>query len=249
MERGAPDVNSLPIRKVDDCMESIQFPRFPAVCVLCGETCGTDMDLCGACRSDFPSSPLRCRGCGIPLPAPGACGRCLQTPPPHHGVFCLFDYAPPLDGLITGLKYHGRLAHALLLGGLMARRLLGEGGDRPEAIIPVPLHGKRLRERGFNQAVEIARPVARALRLPLDPRSCRRRRATSPQSMLPAAQRSSNVRDAFAVKGAMRWRHVAIVDDVMTTGHTVDALSRCLLRHGVEKIQVWVCARAAPPAD
>ena len=230
-------------------MESIQFFRFPGVCTLCGDVCGTAMDLCEPCRADLPGhSRQRCHGCGMALPVSGLCGRCLKNPPPYQGVVCLFDYAPPVDGLITGLKYHGKLGHARVLGQLLTQRLRAGDVPLPEVILPVPLHGRRLCERGFNQAVEIARPVARALRLPLELRACRRHRMTSPQSTLPAAQRRTNVHNAFVVTRPVRWRRVAIVDDVMTTGHTVAALARCLRRHGVEDIQVWVCARAALPA-
>ncbi len=227
-------------------MESIQFSCFPGVCTLCGDACGAAMDLCEPCRADLPFQVHGCPGCGVTLPACGLCGRCLGRRPAYHGVVSLFEYVPPVDGLITGLKYHGKLGHARLLGQLLTQRLLRHDGERPEVILPVPLHGKRLHERGFNQAVEIARPVAHALQVPIELHACRRRRMTSPQSTLPAAQRQKNVRNAFAMTRDCQWRRVAIVDDVMTTGHTVAALAQCLRHHGVEEVQVWVCARAAP---
>lgn len=229
-------------------MERTQFSIFSGVCSLCGDVCGPAMDLCAPCRADLPFQTHACRACGVTLPVSGLCGRCLVKPPFYQGVVSLFDYAPPVDGLITGLKYHGKLGHARLLGLLLAQRLLQQGDEPPEVVLPVPLHRRRLRERGFNQAVEIARPVAHALRIPIELHGCRRERMTSPQSTLPAARRRKNVSNAFAIARDFRWRRVAIVDDVMTTGHTVAALAHCLGRHGVEEVRVWVCARAAPPA-
>ena len=116
---------------------------------------------------------------------------------------------------------------------------------RPEVIIPVPLHTGRLRERGFNQALELARPVAARLRIPINIHACARTRGTAAQSDLPAAQRTKNVKGAFELREPLKEVHrVAIIDDVMTTGATVDELARVLIAAGVENVQVWVCARA-----
>ena len=113
----------------------------------------------------------------------------------------------------------------------------------PELLLPVPLHPKRLRERGFNQALEIARPLGRRFQIPVEARACRRIRATRPQSELALAERRGNLRGAFAVRGALTARHLAIVDDVVTTGATVSALARVLLRQGVQRVDVWAVAR------
>jgi len=115
----------------------------------------------------------------------------------------------------------------------------------PEIIIPVPLHRTRLRERGFNQALEIARPIARSLSIPVDYKSCERVRKTSAQSLLPAAERRKNIKGAFRVTRPIAARHVAILDDVMTTGHTVQELAATLRKAGVERIDVWVVARTS----
>jgi len=169
----------------------------------------------------------------------------LQHSPAFANTVSLFDYRPPVDSLILGLKFHGRLACARLLGALLAEKLKHViNKDLPDCIIPVPLHPARLRRRGYNQALELARPLARVLRLPLDPHSCRRIIATAEQTTLDARMRRRNLRGAFRVVADLGLRHVALVDDVMTTGHTVQALSRALRASGVARVDVWVCARA-----
>jgi ComF family protein len=153
-------------------------------------------------------------------------------------------YAPPADFLIKSLKFHDRPACARLMGEIIALSLQSRDiATLPECLLPVPLHPARLRERGFNQAIAIARPLARRLGLPLDPHSLRRVRHTAAQSTLPADRRRANVRGAFEVVADLPWRHVAIVDDVVTTGHTVDELARTLRRAGVERVEVWAWAK------
>lgn len=145
--------------------------------------------------------------------------------------------------LISQLKFHDHYQHARLLGSLMAAQLV-DIGEKPDCIIPVPLHPRRYRERGFNQALEIARHVSRELAIALDYQSCVRSRDTRHQIELPAKQRRRNLRQAFRVIQPVAYRHVAIIDDVMTTGATVNALAGELKRHGVSRVDIWVCARA-----
>ena len=159
-------------------------------------------------------------------------------------MFALLRYRSPVSELIRGLKFGGRLYVARLLGGLMAERLAARGTAVPERIIPVPLHPRRQRQRGFNQALELARPIARRLGAVLDHDTCRRTRNTRAQSELGARQRRTNVRGAFAATGRLEARHVAVVDDVITTGHTTDELARLLKTHGAERVEVWAAARA-----
>jgi ComF family protein len=148
-----------------------------------------------------------------------------------------------VDRLIVNLKYHHRLELARTLGRLLAEPLR-QLADLPDAIIPVPLHPSRLRQRGYNQSLEIARVVANRLDLPVITRAARRMRATAAQTALPLKQRARNVRNAFAANGDVAGKHVAIVDDVMTSGHTVSALAKALRRAGAKEISVWVVARA-----
>jgi ComF family protein len=170
------------------------------------------------------------------------CGQCLRQPPPQARAHAAFVYGYPLDRLLPRAKFHGDLASLRLLAALMASTL---GDAEPaQAIVPVPLHPRRLRERGYDQALELARPLARRLDLPLRDDLLRRVRATVAQSRLDAARRQRNLRGAFAVqKSGQLPAHIALVDDVMTTGATVHAAAKALLRAGVARVDVWVCAR------
>jgi ComF family protein len=216
----------------------------PPVCVLCGRAGSEGHDICHACAAELPWLQNGCRRCAIPLPQEGICGACLKKPPAFDSAFAAFEYDAPADSLIQGLKFNARLYNARLLGEVMARRLQECGVERPQLLIPVPLHARRLRERGFNQALELARPLARTLELPLRPEICRRLRATPPQTGLDAKARRRNLKGVFEVKPIAGISHVAIVDDVMTTGSTVGAMARALKRAGVARVDVWICARA-----
>lgn len=173
------------------------------------------------------------------------CGNCLNDSPAYDRVLSVFTYASPVDHLIQDLKFNRKLHIARLLGDIMAGHLEQHVQTRPDLIIPVPLHGARLHERGYNQALELARPIARKLNLPIDYRSCERSRATPAQSDLPAMERPRNVQGAFNITGSFRGRHVAIIDDVMTTGSTVEELAAALRNAEASAIDVWVCARAS----
>jgi ComF family protein len=228
------------------CLSTLQGFLFPASCVLCGKPGDDGRELCAECLVDLPYNPHACQRCAIPLPGPFAlCGQCQTTTPPYDAAISIFRYDYPLDHLIQRLKFNAKLHLATLLGELMAEHLHHAAGTLPELLIPVPLHTARLRERGFNQALELARPIARALQRPLDYRSCVRLRATQAQSLLPAKEKRANVKNAFGVVRPIEARHVAIIDDVMTTGHTVQELAGIVRKAGVERIDVWVLARAA----
>ncbi len=227
-------------------IKSIQSRLFVPVCVLCKGPGTADRDLCEDCLQELPTNTRACQRCALPLP-PGAetlCGECQRDSPAYHAAVAPFQYAPPLDHLILGLKFQGKLQLSRLLGELMADHLARRADSRPELIVPVPLHPSRLRERGFNQALELARPIARRLGIALDYRCCERIRATAAQSQLRGKERRTNVKGAFRMIAPIAARHVAIVDDVVTTGHTVDELARVLVKSGVEKVEVWACARA-----
>lgn len=228
----------------------IQSWLYPATCVLCGAPGDADLDLCRGCRQDAPLNQHACRRCALPLNAPlpahGLCGNCLRQPPPYHAGFALLRYSSPASDLIRDLKFHARLENARLLGSWMADTIVARSAPLPQLLIPVPLHRSRQRQRGFNQALELARPLARRLHIPIDARLARRLRNTAAQTELNAAARRANVRHAFALSAALPVRHVAIVDDVVTTGHTVAELAALLQRHGAQVIEVWCAARAAP---
>lgn len=173
-----------------------------------------------------------------------ACGRCVQKPPAFVQTFALFHYAPPVDFLLQGLKFNRKLVHAKVLGECMADWLRTQWQQPPECLIPVPLHASRLRERGYNQAVQLAKPLAKQLGLPLVYDAVKRQHATPPQAELKLASRGKNVRRAFVAKPGFAAKHVAIVDDVMTTGSTVHAVATALKKVGVERVDVVVFARA-----
>lgn len=219
---------------------------YPPVCALCGAAGAEKLDLCIPCQADLPSLGTACLRCARPLPVTGTCGACQQQAPPQDFTLSAFLYEAPLDYLILQLKFHGKLYLASLLGELTAKRLEQSIHSLPECIIPVPLHPSRLRERGFNQALELARPVAARLNIPIHHQVVRRRRNTATQSGLSYQDRKRNVRGAFALQGAFDMRHVAIMDDVLTTGYTVGELAATLRRAGAHTIEVWTCARTLP---
>lgn len=229
---------------------------YPPVCLLCGravehsKSIETDIrDICAGCYADLPFNKTACQRCGLPLAGNRdsneamICGQCLRKTPAFDRTITPFLYQPPVDYLIKALKFQHRLAMAPLLAGLLADAV--DMNDLPEIIIPVPLHPRRLRERGFNQALELAEPLARRWRLPVATNIVKRIRHTLPQSELSFTARASNLRDAFMVSGALNYRHVAIVDDVVTTANTVNEVARLLRTAGVERIQVWACARTS----
>lgn len=211
-------------------------------CLICSERGHKGADLCTSCTEQLPWNRTSCLRCGLPMATTGECGDCLQRPPALTLTRAVFVYGFPLDRLVPRFKFHHDLAAGRLMAELMAGPLAS--APRPEAVIPVPLHAHRLRQRGYDQALELARPLAAALTLPLRTDLLRRRRATAPQSELDAGQRRRNVARAFVVEPpASLPGHVALVDDVMTTGATLHAAARALLRAGVSRVDAWVCAR------
>jgi ComF family protein len=234
---------------VNNWLKYLLFQAFPPSCVLCGAKGNGELDLCSACLADLPREEHRCRQCALPVPETGnptpLCGACQQIAPPVDRSFSYATYAPPIDRLILQLKFNQKLENARLLGTLMAQQLSVLHTERkPQLIIPVPLHRNRLRQRGFNQALEIAHPIAAKLKIPLDVTSCRRVRATLEQSGLAAKERRRNMKNAFSVTRHLGFNHVAIVDDVMTTGNTLYELARQLKSRGVQTVEAWVGARA-----
>ncbi len=174
-------------------------------------------------------------------------------PPPQDSTLCATDYAHPWDRLVAQFKFNGALDLAPSLAGGLELAWMAAGRPLPGVLLPVPLSPARLRERGFNQAWEIARRLARRLRCDADPNALRRTRHTPQQSALRIERRASNVKDAFAVDpacvAALRGRTVTIVDDVMTTGATAAELARTLREAGAASVNVWVFARTPSPDE
>jgi ComF family protein len=236
-------VNPTAPRAVDGAWRRWLRARWPSHCLACGEGDHGDRDLCRACAAALPWNRVACPSCALPLPAPAAaCGRCLRRTPPLQRVIAACVYARPLDRLLPRFKFHGDLAAGRLLGQLMVEACASM--PRPGALVPLPLHRSRLRQRGYDQALELARPLALAFDLPLRVDALLRCRPTAPQSELSALQRRRNVRRAFAVHPEHALpAHVALVDDVMTTGATLHAAATALRRAGVQRVDAWVCAR------
>jgi ComF family protein len=213
----------------------------PARCLVCDEAGHRGQDLCQACREALPFNRVACRRCALPLAAAGVCASCLRLPPPFAATRAAFVYRFPVDRLLPRLKFRGDLAAGRLLTQLMVEAFAD--APRPLALVPVPLHPSRLRQRGYDQALELARPLALAFGLPLRADALRRVRATAAQSELDAASRRHNVRSAFFAGTGQLPDHVALVDDVMTTGATLAECARALHRAGVARVDVWVAAR------
>ncbi len=218
----------------------------PLRCLLCGGRGADGRDLCGACSRDFPRNDLCCPRCALPLKAPAPlCGECLEREPPFASAWVPFRYAHPLDLLEARFKFRGDLAAGRVLAELMIERATAEMPARPEAIVAVPLHVSRLRERGYNQALELAKPIGRTLGIPVVRDLLVRSRATTAQTGLDAPARRRNLRGAFVVSAASELpKHVVVFDDVMTTGATLRECTRALRRAGVSRVDVWALARA-----
>lgn len=222
---------------------------FPYRCCLCGWLSDATYDLCGSCRETLPWLVDRCYRCGLRLndqEEHALCDHCQKKPPYFDRLCALFSYDPPLRKLITGLKFGNQLAYGRILGELLKGNISAwyAGLALPEALLPVPLHVKRLRQRGFNQSLELVRPFIQETKIPLLLRQVKRIKFTRPQSALEEEARRLNVKDAFQVKDLEGYKHIAVVDDVVTTASTVNTLGLALKQAGVEQLDVWCIARA-----
>lgn len=223
---------------------------FPAHCLLCNAPCTNSHGFCNPCFGVLPHNHARCKRCGLSLPFSDEqinCGECIANPPPFDRAIALFDYEQPISSLIWRLKFSGHLSVARIFSACWINYLTEyqQENTLPELIIPVPLYHSRLKHRGFNQALEIAKPIGKHFHIPIDTRTCIRIKNTQAQSSLPANKRKNNVNNAFGLSYPLTAKHVAIIDDVMTTGNTVSEISYLLKKSGVLKIDVWCCARAS----
>jgi ComF family protein len=214
----------------------------PSRCLLCGMDAHS-RGLCRACHRDLPAIAHPCPLCALPLPTVDAlaCGRCLGDPPPWRRCVSALLYEEPASHLIAALKYRARLPVARLL----AEALTEQIGPSPQidAILPVPLHWRRRWQRAFNQTETIADELGRRLHLPVHSRWLQRERATPAQQSLTAAERARNLRGAFALRHPIAGLRIAVVDDVVTTGHTATEITRLLLENGAAAVDVWSLAR------
>ena len=214
-------------------------------CTLCGEPADARRErlLCVACDGSLPAHPAdACPQCGIASPGALVCGDCLSDPPAYDAALTVFTYRFPLDQLIHSFKY----ASNLTLADFFARKLASCVRDHPmpHALVAMPLARRRLAERGFNQALLIADNAAQRLSLPIERTALVRIRETLPQSGLPWKERRANVKGAFACATDLKGRHIALVDDVMTTGATLNEAAKVLKMQGAARVTAWVIARA-----
>jgi len=196
---------------------------------------------------ELPKIPYFCWRCCIPLASTNLCGNCLQNPPPFEKMLTPYLYDMPIMKIILDLKFKKQLANARVLGELVAQYLQSfyETKPLPDTIIPMPLHTKRLRERGFNQALEIARPISRFFNIPINTQLMARVKHTNAQATLDKKARQQNIKNAFYLKKSMENAFIAVIDDVYTTGSTMQEFCSTLKKGGVKEIHVWCVARAA----
>lgn len=216
----------------------------PPVCLLCGDRAGLD-GLCCGCRDGLPALPLqRCPVCAVPNQTADLCGRCLRQRPAYDRVVAPRLYAFPVNVLVHGLKYRGNLAWARPLASALIAALDAE--PFPDLVIPMPLSPARLRSRGFNQAMELARLAQREFGFRIAAHGCRRIRDSVPQATLPWKERARNVRGAFSCELDLAGQCVAVVDDVLTTGATLNELAATLRSRGAARVVGWIAARTPP---
>lgn len=220
---------------------------FPSRCILCKKTVNQAIEICPDCYSALPHNENCCQACALPLPeelgSTVICGRCLRQPPTFDYAYSLFRYEGNVIGLVHQLKFGERISHARSIGEMLCSKL-HQAGESPDCLLPVPLHDLRLRQRGFNQSVEISRVIAKKSGISIEYDAVVRHRRTPAQTGLDAKQRKSNIKGAFTVAQVIDYQHVLIIDDVMTTGATVNELARLLKNNGVMRVGVMTIARA-----
>ncbi|MCK7542831.1 ComF family protein [Marinobacter bryozoorum] len=238
------------VNTIPDSLARLHEALLPELCVTCLAP-DARKGLCNGCRGDLPVNDRCCARCGLPLllARPGrerTCGDCIKLEPAYHRAFIPWRYEFPVDRMISRYKYQGQRHYgrpllsemALLVDELLTR----QPDRRPQLLVAAPMHRKRQRKRGFNQAAEIAEAISRQTDIPWSDRLLQRPRSARPQSGLNRKQRLSNLKGLFELHGGVP-RHVALVDDVVTTGATVGTLATLLQQHGAERIEVWALAR------
>ena len=220
---------------------------FPYRCVLCQQAGDGERDLCRYCESLLTPLPTsRCAICAVPLPSAQdkqVCGECLQNRPFYQQAFIPYIYEHGIRTLINQLKFNQRLLHAHILADLFYTAARQQQLEPAEVLVPMPLHRRRLNVRGFNQSLLLARAIGRTWGLPVATGYCRRIKHVPPQAGLNRQQRKQNVKAVFAVANTLPYRHIALVDDVMTTGSSVNELAKMFKQAGVQRVDVWCMAR------
>lgn len=228
--------------------------------MVCGAHPHTANNLCIDCSNDMPWTYGGCVVCGqsatpnkLEKDPHYTCVHCLKMPPCYRQTVCAFNYLPPINGLINQFKHQRNLASGRLLGACLNKKISSSSITTwPQILLPVPLHNKRLRQRGFNQAQFIAAELSRSIGIKTDTSLCQRKVYQTPQQGHSRVERLAGMEGIFEISQHKRHQYinrVAIIDDVMTTGATAQALSQCLIDawHGPLDIQIWCIARAQSP--
>ena len=218
------------------------------LCLLCGAPAESSADrLCRACFAEMPLPRAgACPGCGPPGAGADVCVRCFPRTPAFDTCLSGFMYRYPVDRMIRKLKYQARLDLIHALCRPLLEKLARDMPVVPDCLLPIPLHRARQRNRGFNQAREIARVLSMRLAVPVDDQLARRHKPTAQQFELLPGERKKNLMGAFSLLKTMPYKNIAVVDDILTTGATADELARLLKRYGADHVQVWCLAHAAP---
>lgn len=232
---------------VDNYLSPVLDLLAPRRCLWCRSRIARGYSCC-SCRERLPWNRVACALCALPLAGPASPGRicqgCAQSPPPQDCAWAPFLYELPISAQIVDLKFHTSLRAAPVLAELMVEALASRAEPLPELLVPVPLHPQRLSARGYNQSLEIGRGLSTRLGIRLEPGAAKRRRVTREQTRLSAAERRRNVRGVFAIGDELRGRHIALLDDVITTGATIAELARAARAAGAVRIEAWAVARA-----
>lgn len=218
---------------------------FKQRCILCSSYQGTDLGICEPCLQDLPwHQANQCLQCAL-LSDGRTCGNCLAAPPSFDATYAVFTYNFPLDKLLQQYKYRDTLQLSYSFATLLQQKLKLDH-RKIDLVIPMPMHNKRLQERGFNQALEIARLLCNASELTLDYIACQRTKLTPPQASLPLKERAKNIRGVFSCQKNLQGLNIALIDDVMTTGASLDELAKTLKQAGAAHVECWVVARTLP---
>ena len=215
--------------------------NLPRHCIFCSASSADD--ICAGCAAELPLIETSCQHCGLPMSHDGLCGDCLIAPPAFARCLAPLRYEPPISHLVGAFKYQGDFNAGRVLSQLLIARLRQENALTVDALIPVPLHWRRRWQRGFNQSEIIADEVSRALDIPIHSNGLRKTRHSSAQQNLDAQARQKNLRDAFSCTRDVSGMHVAVIDDVVTTGATANAIAQLLRQCGAASVQIWALTR------
>ena len=214
----------------------------PVSCGLCNASTNSHLPLCLPCRDELPAIGNACRSCALPLTTTGSCGSCQRKRPSCDDVHALLLYQEPVNFLVQQFKFNRKLEYSRLFSEIMAEKM-DALDKRPDVLIPVPLHSSRLRSRGYNQAWELARQLSKITGIPSSHKICQRIKKTPLQTGLKASERRRNLKQAFAIKQDINGLHLCIVDDVMTTGSTLEAIASVLKSAGAARVTGMIVAR------